>query len=269
MTNWEIEKVQLDAYLARIGHPRVQPSAAALGSLHAAHVAAIPFENVDVILRQHPGITLDAIAAKLIGRRRGGYCYEHGLLFAAALEQLGFTVHRRQARVQPHRNGPRTHMMLHVATEAGAYLADVGFGAGMMHAMPLTDGAIVNQAGWPHRLDLEDTPTGPAWTLSKQTPDGWEPQHRHDLQPQRLIDYEVSHHYVSSHPDSPFSHKLVVMRLEEGLSRRLIGNELTHEYADGRRKTETVRATDLPDVLASLDVELTSAEARAISQLEV
>lgn len=255
--------IDLDAYLKRIGHDRVAPSVAALESLHAAHVATIPFENVDVILHQHPGIALDAVEAKLVHRQRGGYCYEHALLFAAALEQLGFTVHRRMARVQPHKNGPRTHMMLHVETENGLYLADVGFGAGMLHPMPLVDGATVSQAGWLHRLDVEQTATGPVWTLSKQTPDGWEPQHQHDLQPQRQIDYEAAHHYVSSHPHSPFSSKLIVMRLEEGLSRRLVSDKLTLEYADGR--TESRQVTDIPEALGSLGLELTAAE---IAQLK-
>jgi N-hydroxyarylamine O-acetyltransferase len=48
-----------------------------------AHVQAIPFENVDVVLKQHKGISLDVVSAKLVGRRRGGYCYEQSGLFAA------------------------------------------------------------------------------------------------------------------------------------------------------------------------------------------
>ena len=66
--------------------------------------------------------------------------------------KLGCPVQRRIARVQPHRAGPRTHMMLTVPTDGIDYLADVGFGAGMLYPMPLRDGAVVDQAGWDHRL---------------------------------------------------------------------------------------------------------------------
>lgn len=256
-TEWQTETLDLDAYLGRIAHPRVPASAESLRSLHRAHVRAIPFENVDVILGTHPGIDLDAIQAKLVGRQRGGYCYEHALLFAAALERLGFTVERRVARVQPHKSGPRTHMLLLVRVDGQVLLADVGFGAGMLDPMPLKDGVVVNQAGWDHQL----TADGDTWTLSRRTPDGWVPQHASDATPQRLIDYRVYHHYVSTHPHSPFTSKLVVMRLDQGVSRRLIGNELTTEYADGRPLEQRVVPVDEVDAaLRELDVMLSAEE---------
>ncbi|MGH3929258.1 MAG: arylamine N-acetyltransferase family protein, partial [Pseudonocardiaceae bacterium] len=111
---WNVTSVDVDAYLQRIGHPRVPPSAGALRSLHEAHVRAIPFENVDVVLGTHRGLELDVISDKLVHRRRGGYCFEHALLIAAVLERLGFAVQRRMARVQPQGSGVRTHMVLAV-----------------------------------------------------------------------------------------------------------------------------------------------------------
>src|SRR2546421_12933034 len=102
---WGIDAVDLDAYLARIGQPASPPSARALADLMSAHVQAIPFENVDVVLRQHQGISLDVVSAKLVGRRRGGYCYEQSGLFAAVLERLGYTVHPLAARRPPPRPG--------------------------------------------------------------------------------------------------------------------------------------------------------------------
>lgn len=250
---WDTEKLDLDAYLRRIGQAA---ATASMESLHAAHVRSIPFENLDVILGTHPGIGFDAIQAKLVGRQRGGYCYEHALLFAAVLERLGFEVTRRVARVDPDKSGPRTHALLKVRVDEQDILADVGFGDGMLHPMPLKDGVVVDQAGWEHRLTQQDG----VWTLAKKTPDGWVPQHASDDEPQRLIDYEVYHHYVSTHPNSPFSSKPVVMRLSDGLCRRLVGNELIHEYADGRVERRLVSADELGALLESLDVVLTGEE---------
>ncbi|MFF1817181.1 arylamine N-acetyltransferase [Kribbella sp. NPDC058245] len=253
---WNIEALDLAAYLERIGHPHVAPSADSLSSLHRAHVLAIPFENIDVVLGTHPGIALEAIQNKLVRRQRGGYCYEHALLFGAALEQLGFTVDRRVARVQPHKAGPRTHALLKVGVDGQEFLADVGFGAGQLYPTPLKDGAIVDQAGWDHQLTLEND----VWTLAKRTPDGWIPQHASNDEPVRPIDYEVYHHYVSTHPKSPFTGRPVVMRVADGVVRRLVGEELTTEYADGRSTTRVVPADDLPEVLAALDVVLSDEE---------
>ena len=67
------------------------------------------FDNIDVLLEQHPGVGLDAVQAKFVGRGRGGYCFEHGTLFAAALERLGYIVERRLGRVgDPTRRPART-----------------------------------------------------------------------------------------------------------------------------------------------------------------
>jgi len=253
---WQIEELDLHAYLERIGHARVEPSVESLHSLHRAHVLAIPFENIDVILGTHPGLGLDAIQAKLVGRQRGGYCYEHTLLFGAALERLGFEAVRRVARVQPHKAGPRTHALLKVGVDGQEFLADVGFGAGQLYPTPLKDGVVVDQAGWDHQL----TRDGDVWTLSKQTADGWIPQHASNDEPVRPIDYDVYHHYISTHPNSPFTGRPVVMRVADGVVRRLIGDTLTVEYAGGRTTERVVPAEELPDVLASLDVVLSDEE---------
>ena len=87
---WDIGLLDLPAYLRRIGHDAAgAPGAATLAALHRAHVATIPFENLDIPLGRGIAVDLESVQAKLVARRRGGYCYEHGLLFAAALERLG------------------------------------------------------------------------------------------------------------------------------------------------------------------------------------
>ncbi|QFU85807.1 arylamine N-acetyltransferase [Amycolatopsis sp. YIM 10] len=256
MSEWQLEDLDLDAYLARIGHARVQPSAAALRSLHEAHVRSIPFENLDVLLGPHPGLELKVIADKLVHRRRGGYCYEHGLLFSAALELLGFDVRRRMARVQPDKNGPRTHMVVLVRVAGIDHLVDVGFGTGLVTPMPLVDGHEQDQNGWLHRITRE----GPLWILWRHEADGWTRLHATDDLPQHQIDYDVSNHYISTHPKSPFSGQLVVMTRGDRVSNRLVGDTLTTEHATGETTKRTVPPAELDTVLRSMGVELTSSE---------
>ena len=252
---WGSEELDLDAYLARIGYGGDRtPSAEVLRALHLAHVTSIPFENVEVVLDRPVELDVPALQDKLVHRQRGGYCFEHSLLFAAVLERLGYAVSRRAARVQPHHNGPRTHMNLVVTVDGDEHLADVGFGAGVLRPMRLTEGPVVDQAGWNHRLSRD----GRLWTLEKETSEGWEPLHAFDDQPQRLIDYEVHNHYTATHPDSPFTGRLVVMRLDEGISRKLIGDTLVVERPDGSQ--EMTQVDDRAETLRSLDVVLTDDE---------
>ena len=101
-TDWSVDKLDLDAYLNRIGYsgPR-EPSEATLTGLYRAHLAAIRFENLDVFLRGAVSGRLEAIQDKIVYRGRGGYCYEQAQLFGAVLERLGFGVERLLARVGP------------------------------------------------------------------------------------------------------------------------------------------------------------------------
>jgi hypothetical protein len=47
---WTTDQLDLDAYLSRIGHTGpLTADATTLAALHRAHVAAIPFESLDVI----------------------------------------------------------------------------------------------------------------------------------------------------------------------------------------------------------------------------
>lgn len=100
--DWQLEQLDLDAYLARTGYDgRLDISTTTLEQLYDAHQNAIPFENVTALLSEGVPLGLDALQTKMVRRRRGGYCHEHVLLFAAVVERLGFPVARLAARVQP------------------------------------------------------------------------------------------------------------------------------------------------------------------------
>jgi N-hydroxyarylamine O-acetyltransferase len=229
---------------------------------------SIPFENVDVLLGIHPGTELVDVFDKLVTRRRGGYCYEHTLLFAAVLERLGFRTERRMARIiaASGRVLPRTHAVQVVSVDGEDFQVDVGFGAGVLRPMPLRDGVEVDQSGFPHRLDRD----GGQWVLSRRSAQGdWVPLHAHDGDPQYPSDFTVAHHYISTHADSPFVSRLVVIRPEAGLRRQLTGDQLTVEYADGRKETTAVPPEDLEGVLRGLDVVLSAEEYRRLAEIYV
>src|SRR4029077_17046769 len=124
---------------------------------HLAHATHIPFENLDVMLRRPIRLDLASIESKLFHNRRGGDCFEQNLLFAAALELLGFSVTLLAARVRfgAQRILPRTHVALAVDVEGDRWLADLGFGScGLLVPIPFV-AAEYQQFAWTYRLGRE------------------------------------------------------------------------------------------------------------------
>src|SRR5262245_53115701 len=108
----QLTTFDLDGYLARIGwNGSREPTRATLGSVLRAHMRMVPFENLDVLLGRGIRVDLDGVYAKLVTARRGGYCFEHGTLLLAALQQLGFETVAHAARViqlRPRSEAPLT-----------------------------------------------------------------------------------------------------------------------------------------------------------------
>jgi N-hydroxyarylamine O-acetyltransferase len=247
--HWQTDRLDLDAYLERIAYAgALAPQADTLSALHRAHAATIPFENLDIVLDRAIELDLDSVQDKLVRRHRGGYCFEHNLLFAAVLERLGYAVTRLAARVQPGRSGARTHMLLRVLADGRPWLADVGFGASLLEPLPLAS-TTARQGGWTYRL--RHAP-GEAWLLQKGDPHGWADMYSFTLEPQRPIDYVVYNHYTATHPRSPFVGQLVALRTEPNVQHALRGRQLTTTRADGTTETVHLAHDELPDVLAEL-----------------
>lgn len=233
--------IDLPAYLSRIGHAlpagRVAAAPETLAALHLAHATNIPFENLDVLAGRPVRLDLEAIQAKLVQGRRGGYCFEQNRLFAAALEALGFGVRRLAARVR-HRTTrilPRTHMLLLVETTAGPRVADVGFGGeGLLLPVPFGGGAISEQFAWSYRVVAE----GIGWVMQSRRADGWEDLYAFTLERQEDADFEMANHYVSNHPDSRFVQTLTVQLPTPTCRWTLRNRDLAQ---DTGRRTETRR----------------------------
>ncbi|WP_460364579.1 arylamine N-acetyltransferase family protein [Actinocorallia lasiicapitis] len=127
-----MEDEQIAAYLDRISVERpAVPDAVGLAALQAAHLRAVPFENLSIALGQKIVLTPEALYDKIVTGRRGGFCYELNGLFAELLRGLGYRVTLQCCRVF-HDDGllgaPFDHLALRVDLDE-PYLVDVGFGA--------------------------------------------------------------------------------------------------------------------------------------------
>ncbi|HEX3617342.1 MAG TPA: arylamine N-acetyltransferase [Solirubrobacteraceae bacterium] len=197
----------LNSYLARIGL-RGDPSFA---ELHRAHVAGILFENLDPLVGIPVSLDPEAIARKFVDGGRGGYCFEHNLLFKRVLEERGAKVEPILARVrngQPATTvGPLTHLLLRVEYEGAIWHADVGFGQGtLLEPIPFGPGGPYEQYGWSYRVAAE----GDLLVLQTATDDGWRDLYAFRPEPVPAIDIELSNWFTCTHPQSRFVTRLLV-----------------------------------------------------------
>ncbi|MFI2237901.1 arylamine N-acetyltransferase [Streptomyces chrestomyceticus] len=250
-STWSGDQLDLDAYLARIGYEGERtPTAGALRELHARHAAAFAFENLEIILGRPVLLDLKSLQEKMVGRRRGGYCYEQNLLYAAALERFGFQVSGLGARIRMGETKirPVTHALLKVRLDGADWITDVGFGGeALLEPVPLRDGVEVRQGGWTFGLVREGEDG--TWVLRSRHADGWFDLYAFGPEARHPADYGVFNYYISTHPRSPFTGRTVVQQPGPDLRRSLIGTELTLTRPDWSREVRQVPAEEIPAVL--------------------
>ncbi|GAB3465680.1 arylamine N-acetyltransferase family protein [Actinophytocola sediminis] len=127
-----LDDAAVGAYLDRIGARRpVSPTGDALRELHGRHVLSVPFENIDFGLGKAIDLGADALG-KIVGRRRGGCCYELNTAFTEVLLALGYRVTVLSGRVVTDGafGHPFGHLAMRVvgADSPRAWLVDVGYG---------------------------------------------------------------------------------------------------------------------------------------------
>jgi N-hydroxyarylamine O-acetyltransferase len=214
--------LDLGAYLARIG-VRARPD---LPQLHRAHVAAIPFENLDPRRGIPVSLELEDLERKLVADRRGGYCFEQNMLLMAALEALGVTdVELFLARVRVGANAgarPRTHLLLGVQVDGTRWHADVGFGHGtLLEPIPFGPGEEHEQSGWRYRV-VQD---GRELVLQSTAHTGeWVDLYGFVPEPVPLIDVVTSNWYTCTYPRSPFVTGLIVSAQRPDGARESLSN---------------------------------------------
>jgi N-hydroxyarylamine O-acetyltransferase len=221
--------MQLDSYLHRIGyHGRRKVDRETLIALHRAHLRAIPYENLDIALGRTLSLDEASIYAKLVTARRGGWCYEMNGLFAWALQELGFTVTRLASKVsgQPPEAEDGAHLILLVELDR-PYLADVGFGNGLLEPIPLEVGSY-QQGFRTFRLAHE----GERWFFINHAGAG--PGFDFTLRARDACDFAPYCTYLQTLPESWFVRTTVCHRCTTQGVFSLIGAVLRTITADGR-----------------------------------
>src|SRR5687768_932799 len=202
---FDASSFNLDAYFERIGYdgPR-SPDLGTLRAIARAHPLAIPFENLNPLLRRPVALDLVSLQQKLVGEGRGGYCFEHNLLLGTALTALGYDVAGLAARVMwnwpPGVVTPRGHMLL-LVNVAGPPTGSVDFALGAPHIVDAGFGGLTLTGPIRLEADVEqETPHEPSrlvrleegFVMQARVRGEWKPLYRFDLQRQALPDYEIT-----------------------------------------------------------------------------
>jgi arylamine N-acetyltransferase len=209
------------AYLEHLGVDagRGTVDAATLTALARAHVARVPYENIDIYRGEPPGIEPLACVERVIAGR-GGYCFHLNGALVTLLEWLQVDVTRHVSGVQggerdaPGPNG--NHLGVTVRLPDGSrWFVDAGLGDGPVEPFPLVF-ATYEQSGFTYEL-----------RPSSFDPDGWRLEHDprgafigadFAAAPARTEQFLDMHQELSTSPTSGFVRIADVMRrTDEGV----------------------------------------------------
>jgi N-hydroxyarylamine O-acetyltransferase len=244
--------VDVKAYCARIGYSgEIAPTLPVLRAIVEHHVSTVPLENLDVLLGRPIELSVEAIERKIVGDRRGGYCFEQNGLLLQVLEAIGFSVKPISARVRlmvtRDVTPARTHLLLRVEIDGESWLADVGIGA-VSPTAPLrlhTD----QEQQTPHE-PRRIVPESGKYFHQIRSGDSWSDVYEFTLEEMPLIDRELANWWTSAHPNSRFRQMLMVARAERDGTRYTIHNrEFTH-----RRGAEVLSTRQIADAHELLEL---------------
>jgi N-hydroxyarylamine O-acetyltransferase len=229
------------AYLERIGVASLGTlDAGALRELHRSHLLTVPFENLSIHLGEPISLSADDLIAKIVGRRRGGFCYELNGAFALLLERLGGRVQRVAARVYGATGlgPPLDHLALvvHLADGSGPWLADVGFGSHSTY--PLAFESRAGQQDSAGTFLLADADAGDVDVLK----DG-APQYRIERRERALDEFVPTCWWQQTSPQSHFTQGTICsMMTPEG--RVSIAGRTLIRTSGGARTEEQLSSDD-------------------------
>ena len=246
---------QLDAYLAKLGLDRPAcPDIHALRQLHHAHLMSFTWEALDAFMGWPSSIDPAAAFAKMVEGRRGGWCFEMGGLFGAALDALGFAVTRLCGCVDREALGDGAignHLTLRVDLDR-PWLAEVGAADAVIEPLPLAPGRF-RQRGFDFSIAALD--------------DGWLRFTNHPRGIARIIDFHPEHcdevamarmqAWLMREPASPFTQALAVFRHTEAGYIGLQNDRLREVTATGHSELRVTSADHLADVFETVfDLEV-------------
>ena len=230
--------MKLDAYLQRIDYSGpVRSDLETLNALHAAHVRAIPFENLDVHAQRPVIYSVEAAFDQIVTRRQGGWCFEMNNLFDWVLREIGFDVTRiaggvRRSSIGDEALGNHLCLMVRLDTD---YLVDVGFGNSQLYAIPLEEGVTKHEQ---YQMALGKVGGG-YWRLYEG---GLGAMVNYDFLAEAGDEAQLaaSHDVQISDPNSIFR-KTLIAKIRRGRTYLVLRGRMLETHYPGRKTTEEIQ----------------------------
>ncbi len=132
-------------YLERLQLKSEFPTLRFLKKLQLAHLKAIPFENLEIHYGNRILLDYRHIENKILGSKRGGYCFELNGLFSELLKKLGFECYLSSASFymgEEKYSDEMDHMLIIVELDEGSFVTDVGLIDGFHQPKLLTENEV-------------------------------------------------------------------------------------------------------------------------------
>lgn len=196
----------VDEYLAHIGfvHREGESMEEQFIRLHRCHSLTVPFEDLDPFCGRPVSLDIEDIFKKVVRDRRGGYCFELNRLFRELLIRLGYQTGAVLCRPfsGEGKRLPLTHRLTIVFLDGRMWVADVGLGGnGWIDPLLLEPDLVQTQFGRTYRI-REDA--GMGYVVEPERERSFASAVEFGLWYAQESDFEMSNHYTSSCPSSPF-----------------------------------------------------------------
>eukprot|EP01038_Epipyxis_sp_PR26KG_P011011 gene11011-14788_t len=239
----------IDKYFQRIKYSPVHPTPnlETLQNIHLLHSFSIPFENINILLRQPIHTNPSQVEEKIVSGVRGGYCFEQNNLLLYILRSLGYNVKPLMARVRWNRLSNEistglTHLVLMVNLDEKSYLVDVGFGSfGTTHPLDIHFEGEQTTNFEPHRilkLPQEDGQVGYMHQVFVE--DKWADMYYFELLETLPVDWMQASWYTETHPDSIFTQNLIVSQHCQDDRYTILNREFTIRHRDGTKTSRII-----------------------------
>ncbi|WP_440064444.1 arylamine N-acetyltransferase family protein [Streptosporangium sp. OZ121] len=239
-----MDESQITHYLDRLGVTRpAEPDVRSLRALQLAHLRTVPFENLSIHLGEAISLEPDALFDKVVGRRRGGFCYELNGLLAELLTGLGYRVTLLAARgFNGSVPGPLfDHLVLRVDLDE-PWLVDVGFGDFADEPLRLDERAEQKDGGGVFRITPAPGDHGDHGDLDI-THNG-DPAYRLTARPYELADFVPMCWWQATSPRSHFT-KAPVCSMRTARGRTTLRDRRLIQTVDGERTERVLDETEL------------------------
>ena len=225
-----MNEVQCREYIDRMGYTgEIAHTPQCLNQQILAHLAAIPFENLDVC-EDHliPSLDVEDLFEKIIRHKRGGWCFELNKLFFELLKSCGFEVMTVAIRItwMKKQTAPLLHRATVVTLGRKQYLCDVGYGGpGPKGLVELSNGEYEIQGEW-YRVQMHPSYTDGTAVIEKQYHGAYHEMMRFENKKAEDADYAIMNFYCARSEQSFFSGKPVINLYTAEGNRSLIDQKL-------------------------------------------